>query len=280
MQPQLQIAPLRAALSWRLLVAYMLAALIPTLASSLPMGRQLGELLDYVPHGAELARKLSPVILSDTLVQVGSHFDAMQGALVATLLLTLLMAPFAAGLAVAAYPEPPARFFALVGNAFESYGRLFRLMLVALIPLGVAGGIGAIAMNVAGKHAEKAILESSAQNGMRLAWLITIVALLLAELTLEAARAQFAVDVELRSALRAWTRGVKVVLARPGAALGRFLVPTIISLAVASLLAVWRVNAGATLGFVVAQLAVAAIGWGRAGRILALAQLTTEQKRQ
>jgi hypothetical protein len=136
-----------------------------------------------------------------------------------------------------------------------------------------------VAMNLADKHAEKAVLDSSATNGARLALVIAVLAVLLAELTVEAARAQFAVDGTLRSALRAWARGVQLVLARPGAALGRFLVPTIVSLAVASLFGVLRVHAGAGLGFIVAQLAVAAIGWGRAGRILALAQLTAQTPR-
>ena len=50
--------------------------------------------------------------------------------------------------------------------------------------------------------------------------------------------------------------------------------------ALAALLSVWRVRAGTAVGFVVAQLAVVAIGWGRAGRILALAELTAREGRR
>jgi hypothetical protein len=270
-QSQPTVAPLRAALSWRLLLAWELAALLPSLAALMPLSRQLSELLDFVPHGDK--GRLAPALMLDTAVQLGRNFDAVQGGLAASLILALLMAPFAAGLAVASYPEPPGRFFGLLAGAWDNYGRLFRLMIVSLIPYGIAGGLAGAALAAAGKHGEKALLQSSATNGMRLALVITVVLVLLAELSVEAARAQFAVDGALRSALRAWGRGVKLVLARPGAALGRFLVPTIVSLGVAALLVLWRVRASPMLGFVVAQLAVVAIGWGRAGRILALAEL-------
>jgi hypothetical protein len=275
-QSQTQVAPLRAAFSWRLLLAWVLAAMVPTLAASLPMGRQLAELLGHVPHAD--ASRLDPLILIDTIRTVYRHPEAVEGAMAASLFLTLLMAPFAAGLAVAAYPEPPTRFFSLVAGAFENYGRLFRLMLVSVFPLGIAGGVSGAVMAMAEKHAEKAVLDSSATSAVRLALLVTVVLLLLAELTVEAARAQFAVDETMRSALRAWWRGMKLVLARPGAALGRFLVPTLIGLGVAALFGIWRVHTGPWAGLVVAQLAVAAIGWGRAGRVLALAELTSKTR--
>jgi hypothetical protein len=277
-QSQPTFAPLRAAFSWRLLLAWELAALVPSLAAMMPMSRQLSELLDYVPQGDH--SRLDPVVLTDAIVHVLTHFDALQGALAASLFLTLLMAPFAAGLAVASYPQPPTRFFGLLAAAWDNYGRLFRLMIVSLIPYAIAGGLAGLVMGAAGKHAEKAVLETSATNGARLALAIVVLLVVAAELSVEAARAQFAVDATLRSALRAWGRGVKLVLARPGAALGRFLVPTIVSLAVAALLSVWRVRAGTAVGFVVAQLAVVAIGWGRAGRILALAELTAREGRR
>jgi hypothetical protein len=277
-QSQSEMAPLRAALSWRLLLAWVLAALIPSLAASLPMMRALDELLGHVPHGAELARRLNPLVLVDTTIQLYRHRAGIEGGIAAWLILTLLMAPFAAGLAVAAYTAPPRRFFALVAAAFDHYARLFGLMIVSLIPFSIAGVIAALALDLAQKHAEKAVLETAATHGMRLALVVVGVALLMAELTVEAARAQFAVDGTLRSPVRAWVRGVQLLRLRPGAALGRFVVPTLLSLGAAALFAAWRVRAGVVTGFVATQLAVAAIGWGRAGRILALAQLSARTK--
>jgi hypothetical protein len=265
-------SPLRAALDWRLLLAWTLAMLVPTLIATRPLADALGELVDHVPK--PLADKLGDVLMLDSFFHLAPAWEAMRGALMFSALVTLLLSPFLAGLAVTAYADAPATFFTLVGGAAARYGRMFRLMLVSLIPYAIAGGVMAMTFGISGKHAEKALLASSATTMSRLALVASVVALMLAQLTVEAARAQFAADPALRSALRAWGRGVKMVAANPVAALGRYLLPTLLSLVVAFIVTCIRIRVGfVPIAFLITQLAVATIGWGRAARIFALAPL-------
>jgi hypothetical protein len=95
----------------------------------------------------------------------------------------------------------------------------------------------------------------------------------------EAGRAELAADERLRSAWRAWIRGVRLTLRQPLPVLGRYIGATLVSLLVASVLLLIRLrlvggsSGGFWLGFVVTQLAVAALGWGRASRLFALTTL-------
>lgn len=269
--------PLRAALSWRLLLSWTVAMLIPSAIVMMPLSNVFGELFDMAARGDELARKINPLLLADATSQLRLHSEWMAGAFTLATIAMLLLSPLCAGLAVTSYPEPPPTLFGLLQGAVGNYPRLFRLMLVSIIPFGVAGMIGMTVSGMVEKSADKAILESSATTSARLSMALTVLVVLLAQLTIEAARAQMAANAGLRSALRAWVRGLKMIAARPGAVLARYLGPTLVSVIMAAVLAVLRIRVDNFLiGFLITQLAVAAIGWGRAGRIFALAGLARE----
>jgi hypothetical protein len=98
----------------------------------------------------------------------------------------------------------------------------------------------------------------------------------------EAARAHLAVDAELRSGWRAWLRGMMLLGQRPLTVLGLFLVPTVAATIAAALPLLVRIRLVGSNGlifwvaFLMTQIGVAAIGWGRAARIFALTQLLSE----
>lgn len=269
-------APMRTALSWRLLVAWTLASLLPSLAITLPVSQKLGELFDRVPNGNARAGELKSVLLFEALRDIFLDNDAItiRSALAFFVGLTLLAAPFTAGLAAASYPAPASRFGALVGNAFRNYGKMFRLQLWSLVPMGVAMGAAAIMWDAAARYSETAVLESKETAVMRLTYVSCGLLFLTFQFTVEMARGRLIADPGLTSAFRAWVRGVKLVWARPFAALARFVVPTTISLTVAALITIGRFRVDGLMGLVLTQLAVAAIGCGRTCRVLGLAELS------
>jgi hypothetical protein len=263
--------PLRDALDWRLLLAWTLAMLIPTAVATTPLGHALGVLLDHVPK--PLADKLGLDAVGEAGLHLRAALPAIMGGAVGGAILALLFWPFTAALVVARY-QGRRSFFALVAAAWSDWGRMFRMLLVALIPLVPAIVIGGGLSMWAGHAREHALHESAASRFENLARAATVVLIVLAQLTAELGRAQLAANPEQRSALRAWIRGLGILARRPGAALGRYLLPTLLSLGAALLLATLRVRvASPVAGFVITQLAVAAIGWGRAARIFELASL-------
>ena len=273
---------LSGALQWRLLIGWTLLMLLPTAVMAMPLWRMLGSLLDASPRAAEAARRFDVLVLEDVMVGFAHGGAAVAGAATMATILALLLSPLGAALAVTAARQPARTlgWVALLQGAIAGYGRMFRMMLVSLVPLGVVGGIGAAASALAHKRAETAILESQADRASQVATLLTVVVFVLIHATVEAGRAQLAADESLRSAWRAWIRGLRLTLRQPLAVLGRYVGATLVSLLVASVLLLLRLRIvggnGATfwLGFLVTQLAVAAIGWGRASRLFALTALT------
>jgi len=85
------------------------------------------------------------------------------------------------------------------------------------------------------------------------------------------------------SAVLAWWGGVKLLLRRPLALLGSYLVITALGLAIAALLALARLRVpalgagGTAAAFLLTQLAVLALGWMRSARLFALIALARDQ---
>lgn len=276
---------LAAALQWRLLVVWTLGVLLPTLLLWIPTWRMTGGLLDFSPAAAGAAHHFDMIVMSDLGVALGKGGGALAGASLSAVLVMLLVSPFLAGVTAAAARHPageaPLGFVALVQGGDAWYGRMFRLALVSLVPLGVAGAIASVAFKVAGKSAELAIYESQANRASHVATLIAVVVFVLLHATVEAGRAQLIADPRLRSAWRAWARGVKATVRRPLGVLGLYVGVTLVSLVVAMVLLMLRIRVvPAELGafwvaFILTQLGAAAIGWGRAARLFALAALFT-----
>jgi hypothetical protein len=271
----------RGALQWRLLACWALLLLLPTLVATLPLWQMLSASLDHSPYAARLAERLDMIAFADLIgAAKDRHAPALGAGGIVGLMLTLLLSPLLSGMAVAAARAQQAPGFgALLAAGVQWYPRLVRMLVWSIVPLGVAGLLGAGAYRLAGKAAGTALLESAAQRASHLAMLATVVLLVLAHATVDAGRAVLASDHRRTSAVAAWWRGCGLLLRRPLALLGTYVVVTTVGLVVAGVLALarTRVPALGTLGtigaVVLAQCVVLVLGWMRAARLMALAAL-------
>ncbi|WP_409026992.1 hypothetical protein OX462_21170 [Janthinobacterium sp. SUN098] len=267
----------RAALQWRLLLLWAGLLLIPTIVAVIPVWRTLSASLDQAVHAAALAQRLDLMTVADLAANASRNGAAISQAAIAAIALTLLLSPLLSSLVVTAARAPaPPGFGALLTGAFSEYGRMLRMLLWSIVPLGVALAIGAGALKLADKHAATAILEADADLARHLALLLMGVLLLLACATLDAGRAALAVDRRRTSAVKAWWRGLAMLRRRPLACLAIYLVITVLGLALYALLGVARLNLAGpgplaiAAGLLVTQLAALALAWMRSARLFAL----------
>jgi len=156
--------------------------------------------------------------------------------------------------------------------------------LVALLPLGIALGLAALAMKGVTRYAEHAILESDVNH---LRWAARALALLLlawADAGIDAGRAEFALHPSRRSAFLAWWRGFKLVWRQPLRALGLYLAYSVLGLLAAFLVA-WVQTAvpggsvgGFLLGLLLTQVLVACMAWMHYARLFGLHALARAQQ--
>ncbi|MCC7681118.1 hypothetical protein [Janthinobacterium sp. FW305-128] len=267
----------RAALQWRLLLLWAGLLLIPTIVAVIPVWRTLSASLDQAVHAAALAQRLDLMTLADLAANASRNGAAISQAAIAAIVLTLLLSPLLSGLVVTAARAPaPPGFGALLTGAFSEYGRMLRMLLWSIVPLGVALAIGAGALKLADKHAATAILEADADLARHLALLLAGVLFLLACATLDAGRAALAVDRRRTSAVKAWWRGLGMLRRRPLACLAIYLVITVLGLALYALLGVARLNLAGpgplaiAAGLLATQLAALVLAWMRSARLFAL----------
>jgi hypothetical protein len=280
--PGLWRRALRGGAQWRLLLVWVAGLAIPALAVYEPLRFVLGDALDHSPRAAALVAALDGSAAIDLLHALGSRESraALQTGLGLATILAVLVSPLLAGAAVtAARASEPPRLHQLLRGAGEWYGRMLRLLLVGVIPLGLASAISAGAFKGASRRALQVYTEGSAAAGTRAAIAVAAVLFFLAHVTLDLARGVFAAQPERRSAFLAWWHGVRVFLRQPLRVLGLALLGTLLALALAAGLMLVRLQitqgtaATVLLALVLSQLAVAAIGWGRAVRVIGLAEL-------
>ena len=271
----------RAALQWRLLLLWLITLLIPTALLTLPFAKVFSAQLDYSIHSSELAQHLSANAINDLIGSVMISGPVLQQTGAMAFLLALLLSPFLSGTAItAARAQAPLAIGKLVHGGISEYWRLLRLMIVAILPLGIAIGISAGLGQWSSGVAEKAILESDADFASHIVLAVTIIVLLIADATLDAGRAQFAHSTGKRSALKAWWRGTKLVFKRPLVSLGLFIVITLIGVVLAALFGEIRMNiahvntGGFVIAFILAQLMVASIVWLKLARLFAFTALS------
>jgi len=276
-------APLRAtrpALQWRLVLLWLAALLLPTLAASLPVWNMLGAAFDHSVQAAELARRLDLVSITD-LIGTGKQYGAaVTSGGIAALVLTLLLSPLLTGAAITAAraPQTPG-FAALVAGGVLEYGRLARIMIWALLPLALVGAVAGVAFDAAGKQEAAAIVADDASLALTGAQILAAVLFLLVHATLDQGRAVLALDRRRTSAVKAWFAGLRVLARRPFAVLGTYLGLTLLGLGLVALLAVARINtpplgvAGFIGALLLTQLAVAVLAWMRCARLFGLMEV-------
>jgi hypothetical protein len=275
----------RAALQWRLLVLWLGAVLLPTLLLALPFWITLSAVLDHSVRAPELARALDVLSLTDILDELRRNALAVKTGGLAAIALTLLLSPFLTGaIATAGRAHETARFRELFAGGVAEYPRMFRMLLWSIVPFGLALAVGGALADAADDYAQEAILAADADRWSSLATCATVLLLMLANLTLDAGRAQLAIDRRRRSAVKAWWSGLKLLLRRPGPMLGCYAVLTVGGLLLAALLAVARLQVEGSnawllaAAFVLTQLIALAVAWMRAARLFALMTLSATNR--
>jgi hypothetical protein len=270
---------------WRIVILWIAITLIPTAVVSIPVGGWLSAQLDHSAYAGAWARAFDVTTVWQLLVNSTETAPALQGALLTSLLLTLLFSPLLTGMVVAAAKETRALgFVPLVQGGMREYGRMLRTLLWAVVPLGIAGAIGAAALLLVDQRARAAILESQVSRENLLALTLFALLFIVAHVSVEAGRAQFALDTQRRSAVKAWLRGVRFLFARPIAAFGSYLLITAIGSALVALLAIARINAppgtisGFLLSLALTQLIAVAAIWMRITRLMALIQIARRDR--
>jgi hypothetical protein len=266
--------------NWRIGIIWIFATLIPTAIVALPVGHLIADALDHSMFAAEWAKGWDLTTIVELVTNSTDFASVLTGSAIVSVIVTLLFWPFLSAMVLSTTnDEQPPGFVALFQGGARSYGRMLRMLLWSVVPFGIAAGIGGVALHVAHKMGDKAILESTAHHEHTAAVVLTLVLLLLAHITVEAGRAQFALDAGRRSAVKAWWRGIQLIKARPLAAFASYLALTIGGLALMALLGWIRINLphaglfGILLALCLTQIIVMAAVWMRASRLLALVRI-------
>ncbi len=268
------------AMQWRLLLLWVVAMLLPTAVVSLPLWRTLSSLLDQSVHAQACAMRFDSVMVGDTLAAIAENTGWFSGVALLGLVLTLLLSPFLNGMIIGSGRAGRALGFShLLQCGVVEYGRMFRLMLWSLLPYAVMAAVIGVAFKAAERIGDKAVLQTQADNASHLALGLAVLLLVLAQSIVESGRAAFIADLSLRSATRAFGRGVMQLLRRPFSTLLSFVLISAVGYGVAALLGVGRVHtpaagvAGLVLALLIPQLAVLMLGWVRIARLFTLAEV-------
>jgi hypothetical protein len=274
----------RAAVQWRLLGLWTVILLTPTALSALPMWSLLSASLDHSVHAAELAARLDLSTIADLVLANDRNATGIGEGRNLALLATVLLSPLLAGMTIHASraPDTP-RLRALVSGGVDEYLRMLRMLVWAVVPLGVTAALAAAAFGAAHGWSERSVLESSASHARIFAVCVSALLFVIADASLDAGRAVLASDRRRRSAVKAWWHGFKLLMRRPLATLGTYFGITLAGLVLAGLFAVARLNVpalgfGGFVGaFVLTQLAVCALGWMKSARLFAMLELVRQK---
>jgi hypothetical protein len=271
---------------WRYLLLFVVGTLLPAYAVLAPVHGFLKPLLDTSTREPELVSSLDSPAFFEILRQSNEPGVRFAPALLGALLLALLIAPALAGaaavVATAGEGAGPVRLRDLLEGAGSYYPRMLRMALVSLLPLGVASALAAGAFKLADHASAHATLESAATRDSLLAGIGATLLVWLATSTVEVGRAVLVAEPERRSAIKAWWRGTRLLVRRPGQVLGVCGATTVLALLLAVAFTAVRLRMPVSgpvmiaIELLVAQAAVAAIGWGRASRIAGLVEVARD----
>jgi hypothetical protein len=268
------------ALDWRLLTLFTATVLWTTLVAMFPAWRVMASVFDESPRAQEIASSFDFLAFQDLGMALYRSGAPVTGGITLATLLGVLSWPFLAGMALRAARGSRRHTFAeLLDGGIAYYLRMLRIALVAIVPFAVMGLVAAGAFKGARQYSRHAILESQASLAWRLATVVTLVVFVLMHATIEAGRASVGADDDLRSGWSAWLRGVRLTVRDPLRVLGAYLGATLASYAIAVPLLILRLRLSGpsgmalVVGFVLTQLAIASLGWGRATRLFALTAL-------
>ena len=275
---------LRGTMQWRLWLLWIAITGLCALIGALPAWNWLGGVLDNSLLGVAVGKGNAPELIVEAISAKGAPLGVLSGGIRFATLLMLLLAPLLAGATVAAARsrETTLRFGDLLRGGIGEYGPMLRMLIWSVIPLGIAVLAAVTIMGVNETAHDQAVLASELDVGRRIAWIIGGVLWVVAHASLEAGRGWLAADGRLRSAVKAWWRGLKLLLRRPMAVLSVYLVTTVAGLLLAVLMVGVRqhIDANTGLGFVLAMLAgfgiTAALACSRIARLFGMQSLAQD----
>ncbi len=195
------------------------------------------------------------------------------------LLVTVVVAPLLASFALAAASAGRLTLRQLLSDSGALYGRLLRFVPFSFVPIDLFAGGGALLFKLAGDVNEKAVTEHAATTANRAALIGFVLLFIIGQTIADAGRALFVAEPARRSAFLAMLAGFRLVFRQPLRALFIGYGSWLFALGLAALLLAARLRIGeaGTVGvlkaFAVGQAAVAALGWGRTARLVALVKL-------
>jgi hypothetical protein len=268
----------RLALNWRLLLLWLLALAVPTLLMLLPFWMAVAERLNHSLTALQLVDGFELSVFVETLMALGQNNFSPAGGGIAGLVIVLLLSPWLTGMVIAsARSVLPLSLGGLIKGGLNEYGRMARMMVWGVVPLGLAAAVAGGLMKAAGHHAEQAIFESDAELWGRCALAASAVLLLLAQATVDNARALLVLEPRRRSVVLAWWRATRRLVRQPGR-LFAFVLLTVAGLAVFAMLGLLRLQVAPVGGFSVllalllGQALVLTLAWMRCARLYALIQ--------
>jgi len=281
--PRLYLHALGRPLRWRLLLVFWAAVTLPGAIAALPAFLFLRRELDHLPGARELVAALDGNTFLDLVKQLHRHgtLQALAAAGGSAALVALLLSPLIAGATVAsARSDETLPLHRLLGAAAELYGRMARAMVAGLIPLGIAGGLTALAFRGVWRANQRATTETAADRHWIAVSIASAILLVFAHLVVDAARARFGAEPARRSALAALWAGFRLVLRQPSRSLALGAIGVAVGIVLPLLLMALRLQvrqAGpgrVALAWLLAQAAQIAVFWGRAVRLFGLVELT------
>ena len=264
------------ALQWRLWLLFAAASLLCALIAALPAWNWLAGALNHSVQADAIAA-------GDALMSRDAPHGVIGESVSIAALLMLLLSPLLAGATVAAARSRTRLGFGdLLRGAITEYGPMLRMLLWSIVPIVFALLVMTMIVGGNEKAHEHAIRASELDTGRNIAFAIGALLFVLAHASLEAGRGWLAADGRLRSALKAWWRGLKLLCKRPFAVLSVYVGGTLPSLLLAAALLLLRPHIGhgsvlaLLLGLLLSSAIAAALGWGRIARLFGMQALADD----
>ena len=274
---------LRGAMQWRIWLLWIVATGMCALIGALPVWNWLGGVLDYSLLGGAIATGKAPPLLIEAMMSRDTPMAVLVGGIKFATVLMLLISPMLAGATIAASRSRATLGFGdLLRGGIAEYGPMLRMLIWSVIPLGIAVMAITVIMGANESAHENAVLATDLDTGRNIAFIVGGILWVLAHASLEAGRGWLAADGRLRSALKAWWRGFKLLCRRPVAVLAVYLVTTVAGLLLALVMVALRehLDPSTGIGFVLAMLAgfgiTAALAWSRIGRLFGMQSLAQD----
>lgn len=276
-------ASLGRALQWRLWLLFVATSLACALLAALPAWTWLAGVFDHSVHADAIAAGQAPALLLDGLMSRNAPLPLLGQSSIMAMVLMLLLSPLLAGATVAAARARATLGFGdLLRGALSEYGPMVRMLAWSVIPLGFALLVMTVIIGANEKAHEQAVLASEIETGRTIALWVGGVLFVLAHASLEAGRGWLAADGRLRSALKAWWRGARLLAKRPVAVLAVYLGTTLLGLLLAALLLLARPYLGdgsvaaLVLGVLLSAAIAAALAWSRIARLFGMQALAAD----